>query len=503
MPAVAVDYLLQPYHADVESAPVLRRLVNTQFVRSEAGRFHLHQTDRDYALSRMAAGQPEDRQTQPPPFSLYALRHRAAEYFKETRKPRETWKTLDDLAPQLAEFEVRIAGEDYDAAAAVLLDIDFNYLIQWGHAQLVAQLHERLRGHLADRTCVVKSLWNLGSCYVFLGRYDRAIDCFDNCLVAKPEIGERQGKGVVFHGLGLCHRNLGDYLGAIGHFQQFLSIARDIGDRGGQGAALGDLGKCYSCLGDYDRALDHLQQYLAIAQETVEDNSEGAALDNLGLCHRSLGDHLRAIDHFERSLAVTRKISNRYGEGAVLVNLGDAYRELGELASARECFQDACKIADETGNRQNQHGARFGLALTRLYESNLDAACEAIDGARSYDNPTNTAAAWMTTGIIRLRQGEPEAAREAFASAVTEADRLLALCGQNFAALDTKGLALCGLALCDVRGHLAAAEAAFAAARQITQAKGVVTALLNQFDALALADTSGILAPVRRTAAGA
>jgi hypothetical protein len=137
VPAVAVDYLLQPYLIGIDSSKTLSRLVNMQFVRGEAGRFYLHQVDRDYALSRVVEGEPADREVEPPPFTRYALRHRAAQYFKETRKPREAWKTLDDLAAQLAEFDLRLIGEDYDAAANVLLEIDDDYLSVWGHYRLL------------------------------------------------------------------------------------------------------------------------------------------------------------------------------------------------------------------------------------------------------------------------------------------------------------------------------------------------------------------------------
>ena len=95
VPAVAVDYLLQPYRVGIDSSKTLGRLVNMQFVRGEAGRYYLHQVDRDYALSRLVEGEPDDREVEPPPLTRYALRHRAAEYFKETRKPRESWKTLE------------------------------------------------------------------------------------------------------------------------------------------------------------------------------------------------------------------------------------------------------------------------------------------------------------------------------------------------------------------------------------------------------------------------
>jgi hypothetical protein len=60
------DFLLQPYPVTIDSAPVLSRLVNMQFVRRDAGRSYLHQLDRDYALSRIAEGEPAGREASEP-----------------------------------------------------------------------------------------------------------------------------------------------------------------------------------------------------------------------------------------------------------------------------------------------------------------------------------------------------------------------------------------------------------------------------------------------------
>ncbi len=421
VPEAAVDYLLQPYAPDINSAPVLRRLVTMRFARREAGRFHLHQVDRSYALERLAQGEPADRETAAPPFTRYALLHRAAEYFEQIRTPRESWKSIDDLAPQLAEFEARVAGEEYDAAASVLLEIDFDYLSLWGHARLVAGLRERLQGRLTDQQLLLGHLNSLGNCYDSLGDYPRAID----------------------------------------QYEQLLALAREIGDRYVEGAALGNLGNCYYSLGDYPRAIDQHEQRLALARE----------------------------------------IGNRYGEVNALVYLGDVYRDTARSAQAFEHYVGAIAIADETGNRQNQHEAHFGLALAHLFAGELTVAREAIDAARTYDFPENNAAMWTVAGIIRLRQEEHAAACEAFSRALAEANGLLEKSDQNFSALDTKALALCGLALCEDERHLAAATEAFRAARKITQARGVLTTILQQFDALTQADPDGILTPLRKAAA--
>ena len=74
-------------------------------------------------------------------FTQHDLLNRAADYFAQARKPRAEWKKLDDLAAQLAEFDLRCDAGDYDTAASVLTDIDFNYLLLWGHYRLMIDLH--------------------------------------------------------------------------------------------------------------------------------------------------------------------------------------------------------------------------------------------------------------------------------------------------------------------------------------------------------------------------
>jgi len=112
VPPAAVDHLLQPYIPSMDSAPVLRRLVNMKFARGESGCYHLHPGDLEYALSRLPEVEDAERSAQLPPFTRFALYHRAAQYFEQTRLPQSEWKTIDDLAPQLAEFDLRCKGHD-------------------------------------------------------------------------------------------------------------------------------------------------------------------------------------------------------------------------------------------------------------------------------------------------------------------------------------------------------------------------------------------------------
>lgn len=78
-------------------------------------RYYLHPLDREYALARIPAGDLGDALTA---FTLAGLQARAADYYAQIRTPRRSWRTLEDVRPQLAEFGLRCDTGDYALAAA-------------------------------------------------------------------------------------------------------------------------------------------------------------------------------------------------------------------------------------------------------------------------------------------------------------------------------------------------------------------------------------------------
>lgn len=71
-----------------------------------------------------------------------------------------------------------------------------------------------------------------------------------------------------------------------------------------------------------------------------------------------------------------------------------------------------------------------------------------------------------------------------------------------FDAWDAKGLAYSGLTLCESSEHIPKAIEAYRAARVLCKDVGIVNRVLRLFEALAVADEKGILAEVRKAAAG-
>lgn len=543
----AIDYLLQPHLPSIDSALVLNRLVNMHFARREAGKYYLHPADKEYAFSLIENREQrvENSESSEPPttnlqslvsnnlsFTQHDLLNRAADYFAQARKPRAEWKKLDDLAAQLAEFELRCEAGDYDTAASVLTDIDYDYLLLWGHSGLLIDLHSRVKGKLQDSRLIMHNMHGLGNAHRAIGHTKQSLSFFNTGLSTAQEVSDKQAEGVFLGSLGLTHIALGDARKAIEFYQGALIIFREVGDKRGEEAVLGNLGSAYKFLGEIRTAIEYQEQALFIDKEIGDLRGEVADLGNLGNRYAELGEFHKAIEYYEQSLVIAREISDRGAESNSLENIGHVFLSLGDYQKSAEIFPKSIQIADEISYADVQTAGRWGLAQAYLIQNDLINARATIEAALQYDVPEHNHNASALHGIIALRQGARETAQEAFAKSIAQTDEILAKTPNYYSALDAKGLALCGLALCarddgpstvdSGRGAVPAPDDApthvtgrgdpaptvddaietFRKARKIAPHAGVVKSVLRLFDELMKCEGGEILKDVRKAVEG-
>jgi len=349
--AVGIDFLLRPVNPTTDAAPILTRLVGRQLARFQDGHYYLHPVDREYARSQLLAGSPGDSAAA---FTLTGLQAGAADYYARIRTPRESWRSLEDVRPQLAEFELRCDTGDYNTAATVLADIDFDYLRLWGHYRTLIGMHERIHEQITDPALDAAHLGSLGLCHFSLGEYRQAIGLHTQALAIARDIGNRHVEGVVLTNLGECHRSLGEYRQAIGLHTQALAIARDIGDRYGEANALGYLGQAWLASGDARQAVTLLGQAVAIADTTSDMEPAVMARAGLARAYLQLGDPATAL----LTVAQGAELAYPPGKPAMRLLEGLALLELNRAEDGVRAFGDAVAAAD---------------ALLVLAGSNIDA----------------------------------------------------------------------------------------------------------------------------------
>jgi tetratricopeptide (TPR) repeat protein len=200
---------------------------------------------------------------------------------------------------------------------------------------------------LQDRGAERAHLGNLGSAYMNLGEYRRAIECYEKHLQIARELDDRRGEGQDLANLGNAYDFLGEHPRAIEFYEQQLQIARDLDDRRREGNALSSLGTAYHSMGEYGSAIKYHEQALISHRDIGDRRGEGIALGNLGIAHYRLGEHQRAIAFYAEQLQIARGTSDRHGEGNALWNMSLALDELGERRKAIEHAEAALKVREE------------------------------------------------------------------------------------------------------------------------------------------------------------
>jgi len=137
-----------------------------------------------------------------------------------------------------------------------------------------------------------------------------------------------------------------------------------------------------------------------------------------------------------------------------------------------------------------------------LLSDNLIDARETIEGALQVEAPSEKHVVSAMYGIVLLRQGNPQQAKQQFLQTITQTATLLNHCSQDIWALESQALAQCGLAICDQNPELTSLPIeTFQKVRELVHDKGTLQRMGKLFEALCIADTQGILTDKRHLAA--
>jgi tetratricopeptide (TPR) repeat protein len=218
-----------------------------------------------------------------------------------------------------------------------------------------------------DSQCV--QLCNLGTSYLYLGDYRRAIEFFEQSLAIAREIGKRDYEGAMISNLGIAYQQLGEAERAIEYFEQSLPICRETGGRSSEGNAIGNMGIAYMDLGETHRAIECYEQSLAIYRQVGDRVGEAAALANLGeIYNRSLDDPQRAIDFYEKCLVIVRDVGARRSEGIALLNAARALSKMGDHPQAITYAEAALVIFDQIEDPETAVARQLLEALRWLHK---------------------------------------------------------------------------------------------------------------------------------------
>jgi tetratricopeptide (TPR) repeat protein len=505
----AIDDLLRPYaFLDGPSEPLLQQLLSLRLVRQDGSRYYLPEPDRELVLSRIPEGRWEERDREPPPFTKLALLHRAADYCL-ARSSTVQVKRIEDLDPHFDEIYLRIRAKEFVTAFARVEHIQDSFLSGWGHAGMAAEPRRSLVDHLDDDEREMVNLTALADVERDAGEADAAVLHYKRAMnLAKRLTSPRDIAGLHIKLGGVFYRlhRLSD---AIEAYDLALSMAEEHVSLPEHANALAGLAICHAGAGEFREAFERADEALQKARSEGLAQLEARVFLYTGIWYGQLGETLRALELLDdgRDLAAHCRPQQPDVEGMCLSETAEVLIDQGRASSAVKVAEEAIAIGERIRNTQLVQEASTMLALALLCNGGagalprVKAILDDIFVRRRAHQALN---AVVMRGIVALRLDDPGVAQISFRVARADASALWNLENQKFSALDTEGLAQCGLALCanGEREALDRATRAFDKARALTTAPGVIVRVMRLLDELEAVGPPGILERPRRAAWG-
>jgi tetratricopeptide (TPR) repeat protein len=511
---VAIAYVLGAWFPDINVGSSLRRLTASYFVwATRATReYVLQSVDRAHASAQIPEDPPDDGPVTDSgvQFCQSTVHARVADYYATVRKPPQQWRSIEDVAPQINEFEHRVRAAEIDRAFEVLDLIDRDHLFLWGHYSRLIELRRAVIDAPASPRRRAANFASLGVASQVLGQYDDATGYYAHAVEIAREVYDRALEAQYLGDLGRLYRNLGYIDEATRFSEEALGVALETGDVRAEGIWRDRLGLALGLVGRIDEAYAHHERALAIARQVVDRRSEGAVLSNLGLLLQIMGQVASAERTYAESLEICREIGDRRGEAIALGRMGTVAANIDQFDRAIDLHTASLEIAQALGDRREQSYQLHGLGRARLGLGQTFEAERDLRAARDLEMPETSYLAALGVGLALRRRGDPSASM-AFRDAIDRCDERVARSSDLFAARYARAAAMLGSATCtqgwldgDARSALLGPVLQeYDQALQTCPLPGVVDAAVRDVRHLAAAGVDGMKSVIEHLERGA
>jgi tetratricopeptide (TPR) repeat protein len=383
-------------------------------VRSASGVFSMHDTLREFFLSRLG---PEERREHHrraaawlsgagPDSSLDALRHMvlgddtagaAAAADAHGRRILDSGQgrpllseVLDRLSPadcgpeawgrlQLLSADARAASGDLDRALRLYREAagaggetaarawygtgeimrersDWEAAAQ-AYAQALAISPVVRADSLRGQACVD---WRKGDWKASSERFSEAL-----------RLARREGRAPLAASILVDMANLEDDRGDAGKAQELYSQAlralEEVGSMRETARVQNNLGAVLFYQDRWDDALEHYQKCLELSERCGEVSTSAYALSNIGQILARKGEEDRALKYIDASMATFERLGDDYMRSSGLLAKGILYRTVRDWERSEKFFQDGLALLGKLGMPRELAEARFehGLALKK------------------------------------------------------------------------------------------------------------------------------------------
>ena len=191
-----------------------------------------------------------------------------------------------------------------------------------------------------------------GSVFWKKGKLDEALECLNNSLSSKQEIGSLREVADIFNAIGNIYVDKGELDLALNYLERSLTIFKNHGIKTSIAKSKNNIARVYWKKGDLDQALENFKASLMIYDELEMKLNVARVLLNMGLIYWNKGELSDALDFYHTSLEIYEELENKSEKAVCLNNIGIIYQFKGELDQALQIYQKNLAIHEELGNKK-------------------------------------------------------------------------------------------------------------------------------------------------------
>jgi len=194
---------------------------------------------------------------------------------------------------------------------------------------------------------MIRSLNGLGiNCY-YIGRYEKALNYYQQAYDFSQEIESDEGKFMVLNNLGILHGAFNNEEVALQYLHEALQLGSNLSDSNRLSITYNNLGSIYIKLEDYSKALEYQKKSLDIKYKDNDVKGITSSLNNIGALYMELNNLDQALINFHEAYKYAQSNHDKQALAYTNVNMGSLYLRIGKEKEAYQVLIQAERIAKE------------------------------------------------------------------------------------------------------------------------------------------------------------
>jgi len=232
------------------------------------------------------------------------------------------------------------------------------------------------------------ALNNLGSTYNQLGNITKAIECHEESLLIKQEIGYKKGIAYSYNNLGYIYSNQANITMALECYHKSLKIREEIGDKKEIAGSMINLGIVYYHQDNTEQALEYFYNSSRLLEEVGDKKRIAYTYINIGHIYSNQGKTDEALEFFDKSLKIYKKAGNLSGMADVYNNLGSVYYKENKINQAIEYFTQSISLYKKIDRKQGLSRSYTNIANCYVEQKKYSKAIQYSKAALSLAQET-------------------------------------------------------------------------------------------------------------------